>query len=290
MRSQGDSRTEAREVRHAAARCDGLAAGRGGLSMDYLADRTRAGIIGGPFFYYDEVGSTNAEARSLAIDGAPEGVAVFAESQTAGRGRLGRCWSSPAGKGLLVSVLLRPAHPMRDVHLLTLVTACAAAEAIESMADVSVRLKWPNDLFTGDRKVGGILLEVVGKQDVVDWVVAGIGINVNTELSELPAALSRTASSLKVASGTSLDRNELLARFLLRLDASYRAALDDGFAHALAGFRDRDHLMGRDISIQTKDGPVVGRAAGIDERGALLVRLPEQKMRSFHSGEVTLSS
>jgi len=287
MRHLGDVSMEAGGDGRAMVRCSG-AVPSDRLSTDDLAGQLRSRVIGGPFLYHEEVASTNAEARSLAIDGASEGTVVVAESQTAGRGRLGRRWLSPAGQGLLFSVVLRPPLPMSDVHLLTLVVACAAARAIESMADVPIDIKWPNDLFSGDRKVGGILLEIGGTQDVVDWVVVGIGINVNTDLSELPAAVSRTAGSLKSASGTAVDRNELLARVLLQLDVEYTAALAFGFARALDGFRERDYLLGRDISVQTKDGPVSGRAAGINERGALIMQLSHQQVRCFHSGDVTL--
>ena len=258
------------------------------LSTGDLARQLRSRVIGGPFLYQEEVVSTNAVARSLAIDGASEGTVVVAESQTDGRGRLGRRWVSPAGQGLLFSVVLRPPLPMSDVHLLTLVVACGVARAIESMVGVQIDIKWPNDLFSGERKVAGILLEIGGTQDVVDWVVVGIGINVNTDLSELPATVSRTAGSLKSASGTAVDRNELLARVLLQLDVEYTAALASGFARALDGFRDRDYLLGREISVQTKDGPVPGRAAGISERGALIMQLPQQEVRCFHSGDVSL--
>ncbi|MEI6725506.1 MAG: biotin--[acetyl-CoA-carboxylase] ligase [Actinomycetes bacterium] len=253
-----------------------------------MASQLSSRVGGGPFLYHEEVTSTNAEARSLAIGGACEGTVVIAESQTAGRGRLGRHWSSPPGQGLLFSVVLRPQLPMSDVHLLTLVVACAVARAIEAMAGVPIDIKWPNDLYFCHRKVGGILLEIGGTQDVVDWVVAGIGINVNTELSELPATLSQTAGSLKSASGTAIDRTELLARILLQLDVEYTAALVFGFASALDGFRDRDYLLGRDVSVQTKDGPVPGRAAGINEYGALILRLPKEQVRCFHAGDVSL--
>jgi BirA family biotin operon repressor/biotin-[acetyl-CoA-carboxylase] ligase len=177
---------------------------------------------------------------------------------------------------------------MRDVHLLTLVVGWAAARAIESMTGVRTGIKWPNDLFLGDRKVGGVLMEIAGEQDAVDWVIAGIGINVNTELGELPATLSRSAGSLKLASGRAVDRSELLARILLMLDAEYTAAMSSGFARALDGFRARDCLRGRSISVKTKDGGVPGRAAGINDRGALLVQVSRQQVRSFHSGDVTL--
>jgi BirA family biotin operon repressor/biotin-[acetyl-CoA-carboxylase] ligase len=264
------------------------AASTGRLSMDRIAKQMKSSVIGSPLLYRQEVASTNAEARSLAVSGAPEGVVVIAESQTAGRGRLGRRWSSPAGRGLLFSVLLRPTLPMSDVHLLTLVAGCAAAQAIESMTGVPTGIKWPNDLMLGDRKVGGVLMEIAGHQDAVDWVIAGIGINVNTELGELPATLSRSAGSLKSASGAAVDRSELLARILLMLDAEYAAAMSSGFARALDGFRDRDYLLGRSVSVQTRDGGVPGRAAGINERGALLVQVSRQQVRCFHAGDVTL--
>jgi BirA family biotin operon repressor/biotin-[acetyl-CoA-carboxylase] ligase len=256
--------------------------------MDYITEQMRSSVIGGPFLYRREVTSTNAEARSLAVSGVPEGAVVIAESQTAGRGRLGRRWSSPAGRGLLFSALLRPTLPMSDVHLLTLVVGCAAAQAIEATAGVPTSIKWPNDLFVGDRKVGGILMEIAGERDAVDWVIAGIGINVNTELGELPATLSRSAGSLKSASGAAVDRSELLERILLLLAAEYAAAMSSGFARALTGFRDRDYLLGKSISIQTKDGGVPGRAVGINERGALLVQVSRQQVRCFHAGDVTL--
>ena len=133
------------------------------LSMGRITDRTEKSAFGRSFRYYDEIESTNAEAKSLANSGAPEGTVVIAEAQSAGRGRLGRRWTSPAGKGLLFSVLLRPQVPMNDAHLLTLVAAAAAADAVEAVAGTPVNIKWPNDLFLGDRKAGGILLEVSGQ-------------------------------------------------------------------------------------------------------------------------------
>ena len=131
-------------------------------------------------------------------------------------------------------------------------------------------------------------MEVAGEQDEVDWVVVGIGVNVNTEYSELPVALRRTATSLKMAGGEPVDRSELLARLLLALEKHYAEAVADGFESALSGFRRRDYLLSKGVSVQTREGPVAGRAAGIDERGALLVELPQRQIRRFHSGDVTL--
>ena len=114
---------------------------------------------------------------------------------------------------------------MSEAHLLTIVAATAAAEAIEKHVAARVAIKWPNDLFIGDRKIAGILMEVAGEQDEVDWVVMGIGLNVNTEFSELPVALRRTATSLKMVGGEAVDRSDVLSRPLLCLEAHYKAAL-----------------------------------------------------------------
>jgi BirA family biotin operon repressor/biotin-[acetyl-CoA-carboxylase] ligase len=258
------------------------------LVVPVITEMTQGSMFGRSFRYYDEIESTNVEAKELATAGAPEGTVVIAELQRAGRGRLGRRWTSPAGKGLLFSVILRPTLPMSRAHMLTIVAAIAAARGIESQTEASVRIKWPNDLFIGDRKAGGILLEVAGEQDVVEWVIVGIGINVNTEYAELPVDLRRTAVSLKMATGDPVDRSELLARILLALEATYKEAQKHGFDRALSEFRQRDYLLKRSVAVQTREGSVIGEATGIDNQGALLVQLPHRHVRRFHSGDVTL--
>jgi BirA family biotin operon repressor/biotin-[acetyl-CoA-carboxylase] ligase len=258
------------------------------LVVPVITEMTQGSMFGRSFRYYDEIESTNVEAKELAMAGAPEGTVVIAELQLAGRGRLGRRWTSPAGKGLLFSVILRPTLPMSRAHMLTIVAAVAAARGIEAQTEASVRIKWPNDLFVGDRKAGGILLEVAGEQDVVEWVIVGIGINVNTEYAELPVDLRRTAVSLKMATGEPVDRSELLARILLALETAYKEAQKHGFDRALSEFRQRDYLLKRSVSVQTREGSVIGEATGIDNQGALLVQLPHRHIRRFHSGDVTL--
>ena len=258
------------------------------LSMPVIANLASASTFGHRFRYYDEIESTNTEARNLAAEGAPEGTVVIAECQSVGKGRLGRRWTSPAGKGLLFSVILRPALPLTQAHLLTMVAATAACAGIESQTRIPVRIKWPNDLFIDNKKVGGILLEMSGERDEVEWIVAGIGLNVNTEYSELPVALRRTAVSLKMAGGVPVDRSELLANLLISLEKAYIDVSKNGFERSLREFRERDYLLNRSVSVQTREGPVVGEAAGIDEHGALLVELPHRQIRRFHSGDVSL--
>ena len=258
------------------------------LAMPVVAKLTQRSRLGTSFRYHDETGSTNAEAKRLALEGTPEGTVVVTECQSAGRGRLGRRWTSPAGKGLLFSIVLRPTLPMTDAHLLTLLTGVAVAEAIEAQVKLPVHLKWPNDLIVANRKAGGILLEVSGEHDKVDWVVAGVGVNVNTERAELPVSLRRTATSLKMAADNTVDRTVLLARILLTLERVYFDCMRSGFEQALCAFRDRDYLLHRTVSVQTRTGAIVGEAAGIDDRGALLVELPDRRIRRFHSGDVSL--
>lgn len=258
------------------------------LVMPFITEMTKGTMFTRGFRYYDEIESTNVEAKEMARNGAPEGTVVIAECQTAGRGRLGRRWTSPAGKGLLFSVVLRPKLAMTQAHLFTIVAAVAACDGIEGQVDAGVQIKWPNDLFIKGKKAGGILLEVSGEQDEVEWIVAGIGLNANTEYTDLPVALRRTAISLKMATGQLVDRSELLGRILLALEQRYHQAVRSGFEPALREFRRRDYLLKRSVSVQTRKGPVVGEASGIDDHGALLVQLPHRHVRRFHSGDVTL--
>lgn len=258
------------------------------LSMGVVTERTAGTVFSHTFRHYDELGSTNDEARRLAGKGVPEGVVVVTECQTAGRGRLGRRWVSPASKGLLFSVVLRPDMPLSDAHMLTIVAGVAAAEALEKLVEKRVAIKWPNDLILDDRKVGGILMEVAGEQDLVEWVVLGIGLNVNTEYREFPVQIRKTATSMMMATERCYDRSEVLGDLLASISAHYTYALRNGFDRCLSGFRERDYLYRRTITVETRQGPVVGTAAGIDDRGALLVELGQRRIRSFYAGDVTL--
>ena len=194
------------------------------LSMGHVTQRTENTMFGHSFRYHDEIESTNLEAKSLAMKGAPEGTVVVAEAQTAGRGRLGRRWTSPAGKGLLFSV--DPAPVAADER---------GAPADDRGRDRGRRgdrearrrraspSSGPTTSSSATARSAGILMEVSGEQDEVDWVVLGIGLNVNTEFSELPVALRRTATSLKMVGGETVDRSDVLATLLLSLEAHYQA-------------------------------------------------------------------
>jgi BirA family biotin operon repressor/biotin-[acetyl-CoA-carboxylase] ligase len=214
----------------------------------------------------EQTGSTNADLLAAAEAGAAAGTVLVAESQSGGRGRLGRTWESPAGAGLTFSVLLRPAPPAEAWGWLPLLTGLALARMLGSRA----RLKWPNDLLLGPRagKAAGILV-----QSNAGAVVVGVGLNVSTSQDELPV---ETATSLLIEGHRQLDRAELLVGFLSTFDGLYtawQAHAGDAEASGLAGgYRAGCATLGSEVSVELGSHTLTGRAIGIDDSGRLLVR------------------
>jgi BirA family biotin operon repressor/biotin-[acetyl-CoA-carboxylase] ligase len=244
---------------------------------------------GGPwvtFAVLDETDSTNSRAMEMAESGAPHGTVVVADSQTGGRGRLGRRWISPPGMNLYVSLLLRPDVPPAGATHLSLVAGVALADALEGMG-VPGGLKWPNDLFLGDRKAAGILAEMASDPDRVRHVVIGVGINVNMEPGDFPPEISGRATSLRIRAGRPFPRAELLARFLDAFAGLYGEFLAGGFAALRDGWDRRDFLRGRRVLLRRGRGDGWGVAEGVDPDGALRFR-PDGvgSAETVHSGEI----
>ena len=235
----------------------------------------------------ERTGSTNTDCAARARAGAPEGLVLAAEEQTAGRGRLGRTWLSPPRAALTFSVLLRPVGvpPVRRGWL-PLLAGVAAAAAVRQVSGLDVRLKWPNDLLLGPRKLAGILAEQSGGA-----VIAGIGVNVSATRGELPAtgAAALPATSLLLEGSASLDRERLLGEILAEIERWYQAWRDtqipgDPQASGLrAAYLGLCSTLGRDVRADLPAGTVIrGTAAGIDTDGRLIVRTPD--------GEVAVSA
>lgn len=232
--------------------------------------------FGEPHHHFEEIDSTNLRARELAEDGAPSGTVVTAGEQSSGRGRQGRVWSAPAGAALLYSAILRP---LDLSHLmLPLAVPVAVCEACEALAEVSCRIKWPNDIWLGERKLAGVLIEA----HPPDWAVIGVGVNVSIGEGEFPADLRWPATSLGHGSTPEQLRGEL-DRALERWVAAPAERVREAFA-------ERDALRGRQISWEggPDDGGRSGVADGIDERGNLLVRIADGEIATLGSGEVSL--
>ena len=237
-------------------------------------------VIGRPIRVYSEVTSTNDIALQLASKGVPEGISIFAENQTDGRGRLGRAWISTSGKSLLLSVLLRPAF--QDVSRISLAAAVAVARTLENLTEGSVGIKWPNDIYISGRKVAGILCE--SSQGVI---IVGIGINVLQKASDFPAALSTTAGSLAMVSECVLERASIAATLLNEFDAIY-ATLPNGFEDVIDECEMRSTLLGREVEAAIGAFSICGTVSGLNTDGALQVRDKLGVERSVNAGEITL--
>ncbi|MFC4586568.1 biotin--[acetyl-CoA-carboxylase] ligase [Sphaerisporangium corydalis] len=216
----------------------------------------------------DRTGSTNADLAQAAREGAREGAVLIAELQLAGRGRLGREWTAPARSGLTFSVLLRPEVPPARQGWVTLLVALAAASAVRRLAGVDVRLKWPNDLLVGERKLAGVLAE-----RAEDAVVVGMGLNVSARAEELPAP---TATSLVIEDAECADRDPLMRAVLREIEAHYRdwvAAKGDADASGLrAAYVAASATIGQDVRVELPGERVLsGTATGVDASGHLVV-------------------
>jgi len=256
------------------------------LLPDAIRKHYRPTLLRGEIVHRTTIDSTNRLAAELARAGAEEGTTVVAEQQTAGRGRLGRTWVSPASVNLYASIVLRPGIPPLDVPRLTLVAGLAVAEAIRDSGSFAPRIKWPNDVLLGGRKVAGVLTELEAEADRVRFVIVGIGVNLNAARADFPPELRRKATSLAIAGGTPVARAAFTGRLLTRLDAAWATFLEGGFAALRHRYDELHGLVGVAVTI---DGapPLAGTVRGVDDGGALLVEA-EGTIRRVVSGEVTL--
>ncbi len=222
--------------------------------------------IGTPMKVFDSVASTSDEAKRAARAGAPAGALFLAEHQTRGRGRGSNRWRAGARESLLFSVVLRPRIPIEQAPPFALVVGLAAREVTAGLVQESPRIKWPNDLLLGKRKLGGILVESQVQGCVLSALVVGVGFNVN--VAEFPDELAGSATSLLQASGKHTSREVLLANFLAALEARTAAYENSGLVGFLNELRDHDALLGERVAVAGR----VGIASGIAADGALLLR------------------
>lgn len=272
-------------------------------ALPFILERADAGSpwnAGLPYEYVAACGSTNQVLKRQAT-ASPTGTVVVTDQQTEGRGRLGRSWVNQPGKDLTFSVLLRPAVAPARAHLLSLTGALAVAEVLEAVPGLEriIGIKWPNDVLLAGKKVCGILVEGSMDADRMEWAVAGIGLNVNSDPAALiaGAALERAnewrgkpqPTSLREALGRSVARAPLLAELLARLTKRWSSLVDEA---VLEGLRRRDVLVGARVAVLSGppgDEPVAsGEAVGMGAEGQLLVRAPSGEIISVFAGDVTL--
>src|SRR6266850_4888487 len=239
---------------------------------DLLSRLGKTKVIGRDIRIFQETTSTNDIVEKLARDGVDEGVVVFAESQTKGRGRLGRNWVSPAGKGLWFSVLLRPDLRPQDVTQMTVASAAALRRAIKSTTGLAPEIKWPNDILVHGKKVAGILTELKGELDQVGYIILGIGVDVNLVAADLPADLRKLATSLRLEAGKAISRPALAVAVLRELDADYARIRAGDFEEVADEWEEDCTTMGQEVTIRMGPRQVRGRAESLGEDGALMIR------------------
>ena len=258
------------------------------MADDLLARLGKTRVIGRAIQVFEQTTSTNDVLEKFARDGVKEGVVVFAESQTKGRGRLGRKWISPERKGLWFSILLRPDLRPQETTQLTVASAIALRRAVKTVTGLAAEIKWPNDLLIGGKKIVGILTEMSAEVDRVRHIILGIGVDVNQDVAEFPVELRKIATSLKIETGAEISRAELAVEIMRELDADYARICGGKFSAVADEWEAACATIGRNVSVQTGVQKIRGRAEALDDDGALLVRTEHGHLERIIGGDVTL--
>jgi BirA family biotin operon repressor/biotin-[acetyl-CoA-carboxylase] ligase len=227
--------------------------------------------LGRRIYFYPEIGSTNDVALDLARSGEPEGTVVMADHQRAGRGRRGQVWSSPPGRDVLMSLVLRPGSDARAALPVTLVAAMSISVVLSKLLDVEVGVKWPNDVVCARGKLAGILAESSTASSGLAHLVTGIGINVNVRAEEFPAELAYPAASCRTLTDHDWDRADIAADVLGTIEAYYDRLLRDGFAPLRSAYEARLVHMDRDVVFEQRGTRASGTVRGVAPDGALRV-------------------
>lgn len=255
------------------------------FSEHFLRKGLKTRVFGNKIFTFDSIDSTNNCAKAVAGCGAAEGTVVIAEQQTAGRGRMGRPWQSNPNENLIFSIVLRPRLSADALNLLPLYVAVAISAAIEHVTGLKVECKWPNDILYNGKKVAGILIEGSIKQDTMDYVVIGVGINVNQVRFE--GELSTRASSLKLESNKEVDRVRLFKEILAGLEKDYKLFQTSGFQSVVPQWMARSTMLNKTISISQQGTIISGVVKGLSPEGGLVLKSNDAEQTVF-AGDVTV--
>ena len=239
-----------------------------------------------PILYSKSMTSTNTVLKQAAEEGAAHGTVALCEEQTAGRGRRGREWVSPMGQGLWVSLLLRPRLSPAKAQLITFAAAIAMAEAVEKEAGLSILIKWPNDLVAGGKKVCGILLELAGDVESIAYVVVGTGLNVGEKA--YPPELCQRATSIQDLLGHKVQRASILRSYLQAMEKYIGLLEQEGLAGIWEAYENRSCTLKHAVKVEGGNENFEGTADGLDENGALLVKLEDGSIRRVLAGDVSV--
>ncbi len=256
------------------------------LNENSLKKHLHNNIIGSKLFVLDSVGSTNDYLKQLGNDGCPNGTVVAAREQTKGKGRLGRVWKTKKDDGIAFSVLLRPNIAPSEVSAITPLAGLAVCKAIREYTGLDCRIKWPNDIIVGKKKLVGILTEMSAEFDAVEYVISGIGINVDH--SSFPEEIAFKATSIFLETGKHIDKNEFLACVLTHIENEFLRSNLELNPTALEEYNDLCATIGRSVTFQRGSRRTEGMAVGVAENGELKVMLSDGSIQLVNSGEVTV--
>jgi len=256
------------------------------LQADDITARLKTVLLGRRVLVYEKIGSTNSQAAILAAQGAEEGTLISAETQTEGKGRLGRTWFSPPGVNLYLSVILRPRIEPSQATMLTLLAGVAVAFAIRQQTHLMTQLKWPNDVLIGEKKVAGILAELAADGHAIKHLILGIGLNINLEAAMLSPELTKTATSLKIELGRVVSRLEMLETLVNQLERWYTVFLDQGSTPIIEEYNRFSNTLGRRIQVVFHDRVVEGEAVGLAPNGGLILRERDGTSTTIFTGDV----
>ena len=242
--------------------------------------------IGGLIHCLEEIDSTNGKARQLAEEGAVDGAVIIADRQSAGRGRLGRRWESPAGVNLYASILLRPQIPVQQAPQLTFLSAVAVAETLQQVCQLPARVKWPNDILVNGAKIAGLLNEMSAETEQIHFVILGIGVNLNMTAGQFPAELNYPATSVLLETGAPVSRVEFIRTLLEKLDGYYLEFLREGFSPIRWRWESLCELLNARVRIEQSPGVLEGTVVGLDADGALRLQFDDGHVERILAGDV----
>jgi len=243
-------------------------------------------IIGKKDIYiFQETDSTNIQAFNLAEKGMTEGSIVIAECQTSGKGRLGRNWISPSGKNLYLSIILRPKILTNHAPRLTIVTAVALSETLDDLQIFDHRIKWPNDILIDGKKLSGILTEMKCAGNAIDFIVAGLGVNLNSSFNDYPDELKDSIISLKEFTNTEINRIKFLQSFLVNFERNYLNFLQEGFDKILNKWIMKSSIINQKIQVTDHENIFTGVVIEVTSDGNLIVQA-DDKIHTINSGDI----
>lgn len=257
------------------------------LNYEEIEEYLDTDFMGRNIHYFDSIDSTNKKAKEMAL-GEKEGTVLVAEEQIGGKGRLGRTWISPKGKGIWMSIILKPKVDPMKVAKITLLGAAAVTKALNNL-NIRSQIKWPNDILIDGKKICGILTEMNCELNMINYVVMGIGINVNLDANEIPEDLRGKATSVKISEGKEINRKELLANILNEFEELYLSFRDkDDLSYAIDICRKNSALIGKEIRVIKGEEIKRGKALDINEEGQLVVEFENGVVENVYSGEVSV--